>query len=365
MRFTCGKGLAVSVDERPAGAYHPVLQRGEDFVKLKTLTLATAALLAVATTPAQASDASIAGITGVGVHNAYDKATFPWLVDALDSHASLLEIDVWQNFLGNGAYQVSHEPWGANNNCSSSTTFAGLRSGNRDQNFQTCLRNIKLWHDQNPTHEPIIIKIEAKNGYDCTGGFCPARLDALIASSLGAGNILKPADVKGGYPTLDAAVRAGNWPARESLRGKFMFVVITGAFEAGNPFDHYHTDLEYADYLTSLGGNLSSAMMFPTINGATSTDPRTGDHGGTRAQWYVTFDGDASSWVNGDTSFVTQGNYLLVMADAQNVAPAIDDHNPTVQQGQDRVRLLAGRGATIASSDWTNPQILGFSTPRG
>ncbi len=331
-----------------------------------TLTLATATLLASAVTPAVAADATIAGITGAGVHNAYDQATFPWLVDALDSGAAMLELDVWQNFLGNGRYQVSHEPWGPANNCSSATTYPALRTGSRNQSFQTCLNNIRLWHDQNPNHRPVIIKLEAKNGYDGRGGYTPARLDAMIAGALGAGNILKPADIKGSYPTLDAAVRAGNWPARADLNGKFMFLLITGAFEAGNPFDHYHTHLEYADYLTSLGTtNLSSAMMFPTPNGATSTDPRTGDMGGTRAQWYVTFDGDANGWYNGDTSFFTTNHYLLVFADAQNVAPTIDGRNPTVQQGQDKIRQVAAKGATIASSDWSNPQILTYTTPRG
>jgi hypothetical protein len=331
-----------------------------------TVLVATATLLASPLAPAaSAADASIAGITGVGVHNAYDQATFPWLVDALNSGASMLEIDVWQNFLGNGAYQVSHEPWGPANNCSSATTYAGLRSGNRNQNFQTCLNNMKLWHNQNPSHAPVIIKLEAKNGYDGRGGYGPARLDAMLASTLGAANILKPADVKGGYATLDAAVRAGNWPARSDLNGKFMFLVLTGAFEAGNPFDSYDTHLEYADYLTGLGANLGSAMMFPMPNGATSVDPRTGDMGGTRAQWYVAFDGDANGWYNGDTTFITNGHYLMIMADAHNVAPAIDGHNPTVQQGQDKVRQVATKGATIASSDWNNPQILTFTTSRG
>lgn len=329
------------------------------------LMIATAALLTTGVTPAAAADESIAGITGAGVHNAYEQGTFPWLVDVLDSGASMLEIDLWQNFFGNRAYQVSHEPWGAANNCSSSTTFAGLRSGARNQNFQACLRNIKLWHDQNPNHAPVIVKLEAKNGYDGRGGYGPAQLDAMLASGLGASNILKPADVKGSHATLDAAVRAGGWPSRDSLRGKFVFLLITGAFEAGNPFDNYDTHLEYADYLGGLGGNLGSAMMFPMLNGASATDPRTGDKGGARAQWYVAFDGDASAWYGGDTSFYTTGRYILVMADAHRVAPAIDGRNPTVQQGQDKVRQLAAKGATIASSDWNNREILGFTVPRG
>ncbi|GAB3904634.1 phosphatidylinositol-specific phospholipase C domain-containing protein [Kibdelosporangium lantanae] len=332
---------------------------------MKRLVAAAVALaVGLAGTPAWAADPSIAGTTGVGVHNTYDQATFPWLVDALDAHPALIEIDLWQNFLGSGRYQVSHEPWAPANNCSSATTYAALRTGNRDQDFTACLRNIRLWHDQNPDHAPMIIKIEAKNGYDGRGGYGADRLDAMIANTLGAGNILKPADVKGTYATLDAAVRAGSWPSRDSMRGKFLFMVITGAFEAGNPFDHYHTDLEYADYLTGLGGSLPKAMMFPTINGATATDPRTGDHGGTRAPWYVTFDGDASGWYGGDTSWLLNGHYLCVMADAQNVAPAIDGHNPTVQQAQDRVRQLAAKGATVASSDWTDPRITGFTTAR-
>ncbi|MFC0108491.1 phosphatidylinositol-specific phospholipase C domain-containing protein [Kibdelosporangium aridum] len=333
---------------------------------MKRLALTLAAALAI-TTPltAHAADASIAGITGVGVHNAYEQGTFPWMIDALESGASMLELDVWQNFLGSRRYQVSHEPWAPANNCSSATTFSALRTGSRNQSLEACLRNIKLWHDQNPNHPPLIIKLEAKNGYDGRGGFGAAQLDALIASSLGAGNVLKPADVKGSHATLDAAVKAGAWPSREGSRGKFLFTLITGAFEVGNPFDNYDTHHEYADYLTGLGSNLGSAMMFPTINGASATDPRVGDNGGTRAQWYVTFDGDANGWFAGDTSFYTSNNYLVTMASVHNVAPAIDGRNPTVQQGQDKVRQVAAKGATVASSDWNNPAIVSFTVPRG
>jgi hypothetical protein len=330
------------------------------------LALAAAAILP--TSPVQAAttaDSSIAGITGVGVHNAYVQATFPWLVDALQSGASMLELDVWQNFLGSRAYWAGHDPGNANN-CSSATTYAALRSGSRNQSFQTCLRNIRLWHDQNPDHAPVILKLELKNGFDGTNGFGPAQFDTLLTNALGAGAILHPADVKGSAATLDAAVRGGAWPSRESLRGKFVILAETGAFEAQNPFDNYDTDLEYADHLTSLkaSGNLGRATMFTTINGASATDPRVGDRGGSRAQWYVTFDGDANGWVAGSTDFYKNGHYLLVMADAQNVAPAIDGHNPTVQQATDKLNQLAARGATIISSDWTNPAITSLTTPR-
>jgi hypothetical protein len=62
--------------------------------------------------------------------------------------------------------------------------------------------------------------------------------------------------------------------------------------------------------------------------------------------------------------FYKTGNYLVVMADAQNVAPAIDGRNPTVQQATDKLTQLAARGATIISSDWTNPAITSLTTPR-
>jgi hypothetical protein len=277
----------------------------------------------------------------------------------------MLELDVWQNFLGSGAYQAGHDPGNANN-CSSATTYAALRTGSRNQNFQACLRNIRLWHDQNPNHAPVILKLEMKNGFDGTHGFGPTQFDTLLSNALGAGAILHPADVKGSAATLDAAVRGGAWPSRESLRGKFVILAETGAFEAQNPFDSYHTDLEYADHLTNLNaaGTLGKATMFSTINGASATDPRVGNHGGSRAQWYVTFDGDANGWVAGSTDFYKNGHYLLVMADAQNVAPAIDGHNPTVQQATDKLNQLAARGATVISSDWNNPAITSLTTPR-
>jgi hypothetical protein len=327
---------------------------------------ATALSLSPTAQAAPRADDSLAGTTGVGVHNAYVQATFPWMVDALESGASMLEIDVWQNFLGSRAYWVGHDPVGNANNCSSATTFAGLRSGSRNQSLQTCLRNLRLWHDQNPNHAPVVLKLEMKNGFDGRAGFGPAQFDTLLTTALGAGAILHPAEVKGSAASLDTAVRTGGWPSRESLRGKFVVLVETGAFEAGNPFDNYDTDLEYADHLISLNaaGKLASATMFTTINGASATDPRVGERGGARAPWYVAFDGNASSWYAGSTAFYTSNNYLVVMVDAHAVAPAIDGRNPTVQQATDKVNQLAAHGATIVSSDWTNPQIVSLTTPR-
>ena len=40
--------------------------------------------------------ASLAGVTGVGIHNTYnDKTDYTYLADALDAGASLIELDTW------------------------------------------------------------------------------------------------------------------------------------------------------------------------------------------------------------------------------------------------------------------------------
>jgi hypothetical protein len=82
----------------------------------------------------------------------------------------------------------------------------------------------------------------------------------------------------------------------------------------------------------------------------------------------VVFDGDASGYIDGgiDTSFYVTNHYYLIMTDAENVKPAIDDVNPTVQQAQDRVALMAGKGASVVGTDWRQlttvlPEVL----PRG
>lgn len=76
------------------------------------VTAGLAALaLALGTAPAGAAGPSdglpYAGSTGVGVHNAYEKAKYPYCADALDSGAAMLELDVWTNFFGS-SWRVSH-----------------------------------------------------------------------------------------------------------------------------------------------------------------------------------------------------------------------------------------------------------------
>jgi hypothetical protein len=49
--------------------------------------------------------------------------------------------------------------------------------------------------------------------------------------------------------------------------------------------------------------------MFPTVLGrATAADPRSGEHGGARKPWFVSFDDRAATWTGLDTSFYTGGH---------------------------------------------------------
>ena len=99
--------------------------------RLRTWLAATGALTLPVTagftaTPAHADDidsASLAGVTGVGIHNTYnDKTDYTYLADALDTGASLIELDTWANVL-NGPWDVSHDnPLASDNTCVQAVT---------------------------------------------------------------------------------------------------------------------------------------------------------------------------------------------------------------------------------------------------
>lgn len=77
---------------------------------------------------ARAATAAYSATTGVGVHNAYEKAKYPYFADALDSGAAMLELNVWTNAFGSG-WRVSHSnPLGNDNNCENARSAAELRT---------------------------------------------------------------------------------------------------------------------------------------------------------------------------------------------------------------------------------------------
>ncbi|AXK31812.1 hypothetical protein DVA86_03280 [Streptomyces armeniacus] len=343
-----------------------------------TLALTAAATVALAgPAPAQdrqpssprAAAATYAQTTGVGVHNAYEKDKYATFSEALDSGASLLELDVWTSNFGSG-WRVSHsDPFGNSNNCENAAAALGPGATAADQSFDGCLADLRAWHDAHPGHAPVMLKVEMKDGFNDKGGRGPDEFDALLSERLGDA-LLRPSDVVGDHATLDEAVQAGGWPERDAMAGKFLFELIPGTVEEGNPADDLWTDEEYATHLSTLAADnrLDQAAAFPAVHGAEAGDPREARYEEALRPWFVVFDGDAKAYAGGsiDTRWYRERGYLLVMTDAHNVDPPIDATNPEEQQARDRVTALAAAHASFATSDWYPlPQVLSMVVPRG
>jgi hypothetical protein len=213
--------------------------------------------------------------------------------------------------------------------------------------------------------------VEMKNGFNNTIGLGPDEFDTLVRQKLGD-MVYKPSDLLGGtYPTLDAAARAGAWPSRDELTGKVIFELIPGTVEQRNPFDHYWTDQEYGDHLRDLyaAGNIDTAQAFPAVLGAAAGDPRTSRYDASIRPWFVFFDGDAATYVDRgyDTSFYAANHYILIATGAAGVSPPISSTDPTDAEVADRLSLLAGKHASIITSDWSakSPAVLGSVVGRG
>ncbi|MFF4439109.1 Ca2+-dependent phosphoinositide-specific phospholipase C [Streptomyces sp. NPDC001621] len=330
-----------------------------------------AALLAVAPGNAHAASPKFSETTAIGTHNAYDKAKYTYFAQALDSGASLLELDVYVDSITH-RWRVSHSnPFGNNNNCEAAKSPDELYGKSRNQDLGGCLDNIAAWNRLHPDHPPIVFKVEMKVGFNDRAGLGPDEFDRLVSQKLG-GSVYKPADLLGGtYGTLDAAARADAWPARDSLRGKFLFELIPGTVEQANPFDHYWTDEEYGDHLRDLSGagQLGQAQAFPAVLGAENGDPRAGRYDASIRPWFVFFDGDAATYVNNgyDTSFYAAKHYILITTGADGVSPAISSTTPTDAEVASRLALLAKNHASLITSDWSAKpaSVLGAVANRG
>ena len=97
-----------------------------------------------------------------------------------------------------------------------------------------CLKEIKDWSDKNPSHIPILIMFNAKEG----GSSYPGTIDAIpfdataydaldkeIFSVFGRNDLITPDDVRGNSPTLREGVLTGGWPTLDAARGKVFFAI--------------------------------------------------------------------------------------------------------------------------------------------
>lgn len=103
--------------------------------------------------------------------------------------------------------------------------------------FVACLQQVRTWSLAHPGHLPLFILVETKDeiipdqeGLHFTRPepFTPALFDALdaeIRSVFPPNELITPDDVRGSYPTLNAAVLAGNWPTLAAARGRVIFLL--------------------------------------------------------------------------------------------------------------------------------------------
>ena len=115
--------------------------------------------------------------------------------------------------------------------------------------FADCLSEVRAWSKAHPEHVPLFLLIETKHGRTTSipnsveaEPFTTETFDALdkeIRSVFSDNEMVLPDQVRGKYPTLDAAVRAGNWPTLAQSRGKVIFLMdqkdAGPAYAAGHP----------------------------------------------------------------------------------------------------------------------------------
>ena len=129
------------------------------------------------------------------------------------------------------------------------------------------LQEIKKWSDANPKHLPVFINIETEVS---TPGdemhmlkrmthaapfdsLAAENIDKEIKSVFGENleGVLTPDEVRAGYPSLEQAVLAGNWPTVKAAAGKVVFIVdgdgnSNEVYKKGHPSLHGRAMFVYA-----------------------------------------------------------------------------------------------------------------------
>jgi len=100
-----------------------------------------------------------------------------------------------------------------------------------------CLQQLKDWSLANPTHLPIMVMIEFKDGTRQNWGpveyVVPVVFDQTLLLEADSeiwqvferSHVITPDDVRGGFATLDQAIIEQGWPTLADSRGKIMFAM--------------------------------------------------------------------------------------------------------------------------------------------
>lgn len=101
--------------------------------------------------------------------------------------------------------------------------------------FTDCLRQVAEWSKAHPSHVPILILLNLKEGeaLPAPGAVAPLAFDAAamdqvdgeIRSVFGPEALITPDEVQGNAASLRAAVSEGGWPTLGAARGRVMFAL--------------------------------------------------------------------------------------------------------------------------------------------
>jgi len=92
--------------------------------------------------------------------------------------------------------------------------------------FTECLQTVRTWSDAHPSHPPLFIQIEPKDGVDASNGEQRfAAMEKEILSIFPRELVLTPDEVKGTAATLREAVTTKGWPTLATTRGRVVFYI--------------------------------------------------------------------------------------------------------------------------------------------
>ncbi len=192
--------------------------------------------------------------------------------------------------------------------------------------FMHCLKELSEWSGAHPRHLPIMVSINAKEGGIDRPGFVEAlpftdtafaALDGEILSVFPPEQLLRPEEIRDTFATLRDAVRAGNWPEVEGLRGRFFFVLDGGT--------------EQTAVYTSGHPSLNGRVMF------VATDPVADEAA-------ILFMNDPVGKEDEIEQRVQEGYLVRTRADAGTVEARLADYG--------RLRSAIGSGAHYISTDY-------------
>lgn len=90
--------------------------------------------------------------------------------------------------------------------------------------FTECLQQIRDWSDANPSHHPIFIQLEPKDGhYPDVAEQRFVALEKEILSVFPRELVITPDEVKGSAATLREAITTTGWPTLGATRGRVLF----------------------------------------------------------------------------------------------------------------------------------------------